>query len=134
MIKYKEDYKYQLVEDYKIRLLYIMCSTDIITDFIELKGRDLLIKKGYSWDGPSGPAIDTKAFMKGSLVHDVLYQLMRLKLLPQMCRYSADNELRDICLENGMNRIRVWWVYWGVRLFARFAADPENKKKVLVAP
>ncbi len=37
----------------------------------------LTTKKGYAWDGPSGPTIDSKNFMRGSLVHDALYQLMR---------------------------------------------------------
>jgi len=41
----------------------------------------LLIKAGYSWDGPSGSAIDTKNFMQGSLVHDALYQLLRENIL-----------------------------------------------------
>lgn len=38
---------------------------------------DLSIRRGYSWDGPSGPTIDTGTFMRGSLVHDFLYQLLR---------------------------------------------------------
>jgi hypothetical protein len=33
--------------------------------------------KGYAWNGPSGPTLDTRNFMRGSLVHDALYQLMR---------------------------------------------------------
>ena len=46
--------------------------------FIEIGTDGLLtIRKGYAWDGPSGPTIDTKDFMRGSLVHDALYQLLR---------------------------------------------------------
>ena len=43
---------------------------------IQPDGR-LVIQKGYAWDGPSGPTIDTENFMRGSLVHDALYQLFR---------------------------------------------------------
>jgi len=41
--------------------------------------------KGYAWDGPSGSTVDTLNFMRGSLVHDALYQLIRMeKILPQL--------------------------------------------------
>ncbi len=76
----------------------------------------LTIEKGYAWDGPSGPAIDTKTFMQGSLIHDALYQLMREEVLPQSCRKRADEILRDICIEDGMSRVRAWWVYRAVRM------------------
>ena len=49
---------------------------------------ELIIRNGYSWDGPSGPTIDTKNFMQGSLIHDALCQLMREIILPQSARES----------------------------------------------
>ena len=74
-IKYRSGYKYQLVEEYQVRVSLIP-ENDIKTDFIELSTEGMLIiKKGYAWDGPSGPTIDTPNFMRGSLVHDALYQL-----------------------------------------------------------
>jgi hypothetical protein len=90
----------------------------------------LTIKKGYSWDGPSGPSIDTKNFMQGSLVHDALYQLMREGILHQHARVRADDILREICLNDGMSRFRAWYVYLAVRLFAANAA----KSDLLEAP
>jgi len=39
-------------------------------------------------------------------VHDALYQLMRLKLLPASLRETADMLLRRICIEDGMCRLR----------------------------
>ncbi len=86
---------------------------------------NLTIHKGYSWDGPSGPTIDTKNFMRGSLIHDALYQLMREEVIPQNMRKQADEILRDICRQDGMSNIRAWWVYQGVRLFAACAAKPD---------
>ena len=47
-------------------------------------------------DGPSGPAIDTKNFMRASLVHDALYQLMRLGTLDKSRRQYADRLLQTI--------------------------------------
>lgn len=82
----------------------------------------LVIHAGYTWDGPSGPALDTASFMRASLVHDALYELMRLGQVPQSARKAADQEMRRIQAEDGMSWPRRWWTYWGVRLFAGGAA------------
>ena len=134
MIYYKSGYKYQLETSYSL-IVGISPAEDIETDYINLSklGR-LTIKRGYAWDGPSGPTIDTKNFMRGSLVHDALYQLIRQKHLPKESRLQADLELKRICLEDGMSRIRAWWVYHAVRLGGGPAADPKNVKMVLTAP
>lgn len=128
MICYKKGYKYQLARTY-ICHVDIYPSQIIKTRFITLDTTGLLtICWGYAWDGPSGPTIDTKSFMRGSLIHDVLYQLMRIGMLGLWNREAADKELRRICLEDKMNPIRAWYVYHSVRKFARSAALPENKK------
>lgn len=133
-MKYKSGYLYQLDEDYR-------CQTSIDgkvikQGYITLTVTGILtMKKGYAWDGPSGPAIDTKNFMRGSLVHDALYQLMRKKRIgSQKYRGVADSLLRQMCLEDGMSRIRAWWVYKSVVWFGAPAADPKNEKEVLTAP
>jgi hypothetical protein len=63
------------------------------------------ISKGYAWDGPSGPTIDTGNFMRGSLIHDALYQLMRTGNLPTSFRERADLLLRKTCIDDGMRRV-----------------------------
>ena len=134
-IKYKCGYKYQLVEEHSI-IVNVNPDSDIVTDYMELTtdGR-LAIKKGYAWDGPSGPTIDTSAFMRGSLVHDALYQLMRQGLVGKdKWRKRADEEMRRVCREDGMSRARAWWTYWAVRLFADKAASKESRKEVKTAP
>jgi hypothetical protein len=88
------------------------------TDFIRLTNKGFLtIRKGYSWDGPSGPTFDTKNFMRGSLVHDVLYQLMRIQILSLQYRDFADKKLREIVIADGMNAFRAAYVYRAVRIF-----------------
>ena len=94
-------------------------STDYCTLF---KDGYIYIREGYEWDGPSGPTIDTDDFMDGALVHDVLYQLMREGHLPYSKRKEADQVLRTMCLVDGMPKVRAFYVYWSVRLFAGGAA------------
>lgn len=134
-ISYKEGYKYQLTEDYTTEIS-IKPDSNIISDYIDLSSEgNLVIKKGYAWDGPSGPTIDSLNFMQGSLVHDALYQLMRAeKLDNEKIRKPVDKLLQEMCKEDGMNSIRAWWVYHGVRLGGEPSADPANKKSVVRAP
>jgi len=142
-IHYRSGYKYQLAEEYRVNVVINakraedggQTSGGIKTEYTDLSADGVLtIRAGYAWDGPSGPAIDTKSFMRGSLVHDALYQLMRNNLLPASCREDADQELHRICREDGMNRFRAWYVLLGVRKGAGFAAAPKAKKKTRSAP
>jgi len=133
-IAYREGYKYQLAYDYEVET-GINLLDDINTEYISLsKGGLLKIKEGYAWDGPSGPTIDTPNFMRGSLVHDALYQLLRNRLLPQSYRKRADNLLHQVCLEDGMSKIRAYYVWKSVNLFAKNAASPTEIKKIIWAP
>ena len=133
-IIYREGYKYQLADTYSVQV-DIFPMDNINTDFLILYDDGLLtIREGYAWDGASGPAIDTKNFMRGSLVHDALYQLMRLGLLRQEQRDAADILLRKIVREDGMSAIRAWWVYWGVRIGGAFSATPDGDNPILEAP
>lgn len=123
-IRYADGYKYQLRATYAVQLPF-RPPAPIVTDFIVFDADGLLtIIKGYAWDGPSDPAFDTPNFMRGSLVHDALYQLMRERHLDATYRGPADDILRTICLEDGMWRIRAWWVHLGVRIGGGPAADP----------
>jgi len=133
-IYYKEGYKYQLVNHYSVEI-DIKPEFPIKTDYINLTtDGTLVIKNGYAFDGPSGPTIDTPNFMRGSLVHDALYQLIRQKMVAVSHRSYADRLLRQICREDGMSAIRAWWVYQGVKNFGKSSAVPGNKKEVIKAP
>jgi len=138
-IKYTSGYKYQLYEDYSATngkpLQTTITGYDICLDFIRLTPDGLLdIKKGYAWDGASGPTIDTDSTFRGSLVHDALYQLMREDLIGQHNRIIADCYLRDICIEDGMWKWRANLWYDGVRKFAMSAANAEADREILTAP
>lgn len=97
--------------------------THVNTKYIELRNGILLIKQGYAWDGPSGPTWDTPNFMRGSLIHDALYQLMRDGHISRKHRKYADRILREVCLEDGMSRFRARYVYYAVRAFGWMALN-----------
>ena len=131
-ISYKQGYKYQLVADYSLQLDFVPLQAAHST-FLELSSEGLLlIKSGYCWDGASGPAIDSKNFMRASLVHDALYQMLRNQQLPAALRLQADQQMRSILKQDGMSLPRRWWVYQGVRIFGGKAA--RQPKQILSAP
>lgn len=133
-MKYKAGYKYVLFKRCMVRTK-IRPGKEIKTKYasLDLLG-NLVMEEGFASDGPSGPTIDTKTFMRGAFTHDALYEFMRKGLLGQKYREEADRELRRICIEDGMNKIRAWWVYQGVRLGGSRSASTENRKEILEAP
>lgn len=133
-ICYRKGYKYQLARDYKF-YVGITPVKNILTQFIALDTDGYLqIKSGYSWDGPSGPTIDTPNFMTGSLVHDALYQLMRMSLLRQRYRLPTDGVLWSICRSVGMCKFRAWYVRRSLKIAGAAAASPKNIKEIYTAP
>ena len=122
-------YKYQLTEDLSVRTTirphrWHHAPSPEAESFVGLGQNGLLrFRKGYAWDGASGPAIDFKSIMRGALVHDGLYQLMREGGLPLSYRKPADKLLRRMCREDGMPRVLAWVVYWAVRIFGKEAAS-----------
>lgn len=134
MIKYRKGFKYQLVGDYTVQTR-IITGRSIKTEFVELTATgELTLKNGYASDGPSGPTIDTKTFIRGAFGHDGKYQLLRMGLIGNHWREMADQELREDCLQDGMNRLRAWYVYKSVQICGKSAADPANRAKVMTAP
>ena len=129
-------YKYQLLEPYSHRTNIPNPGIESADGWVTLLcDTTLLVKKGYVWDGPSGPTIDTKNFMRGSLVHDALYQLMREgKLDPTLRRKQADLLLYNICVEAGMSRARAGYVYRSLRIFGGKHAQSRVERAEIEAP
>lgn len=133
-IAYRAGYKYQLAETYGVKVS-VFPNEEIGDEYLLLSREgSLIITKGYAWDGPSGPAFDTPSFMRASLVHDALYQLMRSGKLARSNRDKVDEEMYRLCLEDGMWSARAWWVLQGAKRFAGGAAGKGARKQVLHAP
>jgi len=153
IIFYRERHwwKYTLESDYSVNIdIHIpefMAGTyfdGLVT--ITVDGA-LLIRKGYCWDGASGPAIDTKSIMRPSLIHDVLYQLISEGCIDSGHRKRADiifrkelwKDVKEITARSKFSRvreflgfIRIWYSYWAVRKFgAKFAKYSVHTAPVL---
>ena len=134
-MKYRkiEGYKYQLFETEVIKTP-IIPEKEIFHEYFTLSlDGTLVVKKWYAWDGPSGPTIDTKNFIKDSLPHDVFFQGMRLGLLSKDHFHNVNKFLYNECLKHGMNRFRAWYVFQSVELFGRsnITPRPEDKNPVI---
>lgn len=129
-IRYRDGYNYVLHETYSIQT-EIRPQAGIVTPYLTLTADGLLTMiKGYAWDGASGPAVDTKDFIRPSLVHDAFYNLMREGLLDLGWRKAVDQLLKKLFIEDAkavkrpwgtgwlkhLAPIRAWWIYRGVRL------------------
>jgi hypothetical protein len=136
VIRYRKTtpYKYQLLETgyFNTGIDPIIHRHLPFIDFLE--GGRLIVYSGYSWDGPSGPAFDTKNFMRPSLVHDALYQMIREGVLPVSFRSAADDLLRDMCIEDGMSKFRAFYVHKTVRLLGGFYVKPSKETCIYEAP
>lgn len=93
---------------------------------VEVYGRVMVVRAGYAWDGPSGPAIDTITFARASMLHDALYQAMREGVLTPSCRRVADGLMYREAVACGMAPLRAWYAWVAVRLFAGWAARPKT--------
>ncbi|MEJ1377973.1 MAG: hypothetical protein RPU32_08400 [Candidatus Sedimenticola sp. (ex Thyasira tokunagai)] len=131
MISYKKrlKYKYTLHDAYShpdpTGIEVVKAIDQKMLDLDE-DGR-LTIHKGYSWDGATSTP-DSASIMKGSLVHDALYQLMREEKIGFDQRLRADQLLREICIDSGMFKPYAWWVFWAVRLFGACNAMPDLRR------
>jgi hypothetical protein len=131
-VAYQTGYDYKLVEDYGTRVV-VRPPASISTRLIDLsKDGELLIRAGYSWDGATGMP-DSPDVIRGSLVHDACYQLMREGALdPERDKAAVDQQLYSHCVEDGMNPGLARLVFEAVSKFG--AAKLRTPKWTLYAP
>jgi len=137
-LKYRhlKGYKYILMQDISIAVdLPDIEQNSANRSYAYISVRDgiLTIRKGYAWDGASGPTWDDKTNMLASLVHDAIYQLMREGLLKSDklhdYRRYADAVLVAICRANGMSRIRAWLWYQCIRIGGKKSSLKRNNPR-----
>lgn len=79
----------------------------------------LTLAQGFEWNGATG-IVDAKCFMRGSAVHDALYELIKQGVLNKSHRKQCDKLMRRIFHEDGTPWILSQLAYFGVRLVGRY--------------
>lgn len=93
------------------------------------------VAPGYTWDGASGPTIDTPDTVCAALGHDVLYELMRLGELPLYTfKPVADLWFYRRLLTDGTYDFRAWAWYKAVCTFGGPGTLPKNHPRIKRAP
>lgn len=135
-ISYSDGFKYQTRSDSELFVgVAFALKEDIVSKWITLTADGwLFIKHGYAWDGSSGPTFDTRNTMRGSLVHDALYELIRKEFLPPSAKSIADQLYYDYLITDGVWKMRAKWHYVGTRWKGKSSTLPSHKKEILYAP
>lgn len=120
-----DGHKYRLALDYRFSVppitpVNIHCGGVTVL----AASRIVLVHRGFTWDGASGPTFDDSTNMRASLAHDALYYLLREGLLGDhgskewaKNRKIADQIFYKMLREDGMHWFRAKYYYLGVRLF-----------------
>ena len=148
--KFRRKYKYEITHDFETFIPNHIFGDIAVTmgrqvsfganGFVKLRwmktlrSYKLTIKRGYRWDGCSGPTIDTYTNMRGGCLHDALYQLFREWVIVYTSNGAdeywvnkVDQWLKEILLQDGMNKILAWAYYQGVNnWFAHRSARPNK--------
>jgi len=129
-MKYKSGYKYVLAEKEKIKTNIIGYSFK--TKFFSLTLVGVMTGyEGYAWNG-ANCFPDVKSIMRGSLGHDIGYQMIEERLLPLSEKPLIDQLIYDCCIEDGMPEFMAKGVLEAVEAFG--VPDKEPEKKILTAP
>ena len=123
-----DGFRYQVEEDFIIIIEDFRPDTTIINEFFEFyTDGTLLIKRGFAWDGPSGPTIDTKNGHVAAIVHDVFYRCIRKGYLPLSIKPISDKIFYKLLRKKGMFVLRAYLWYLGVKLFGMKACTTPSR-------
>lgn len=122
-------YKYRLAANYRHMLPEQFQGIKIHNEYFDILARELFVNPGYCWDGPSGPTFDTADNLRASLVHDVMYQCIRIGVLDDTFYSVANKEFYRILREDGMSYFRANYYYLGVKMFGKDWNEVEIKRE-----
>lgn len=129
-MKYKSGYRYKLDEAYLHELPFDVFDASI-NGWVVIVDHRLAVANGYAWDGAStGLPWTPKKWLRPSLVHDALYQLIREGQLPMERRADADMVFYQLLRENQVNVLLAFPAYLAVRLFGNYFLRKGKKTKV----
>lgn len=142
-MKYSEGYKYVTRSDgcYQCKFIapgrFIILRTYSGRILATLSETGLLVwGEFYAWNGANFPAPELKSSRRGTLVHDILYQMMRLGLIDRLIWWHpANKELQNCMIEDGAFKATAYLYFKGVETKIAYKSTlPEGDYKILTAP
>jgi len=129
-MRYKSGYRYKLDEAHTQVLPVIVDNAMQIDTWVSIVEDRLVINRGYAWDGAStGLPWTPKKWIRPSLVHDALYQLIRESKLPMERREDADMIFYQLLRENQVSVLLAFPAYLAVRIFGNYCLRKGHKTK-----
>lgn len=153
VVRYRTGYRHLLVEEYEQYVarhgIYPIAPGGNEFVHLTLDGR-LIVRMWYAWDGASGPALNDKAFVRPSLVHDAGCQLWELGVIDKAGRAAFDKLLGEMLRHdmqiiaarlpwlsrvafNALSYVRPLWVVYGVSWYTEHVAK-RGPDEILTAP
>lgn len=133
-LKYKEGYKFQTVDDYTVFVGITPPKALVFKWAILSENGWLTIIHDYAWNGMSGIPLNIKSSIRGVLLHDACYQMIRLGYLEPKWKDVADQVLYNCCVEDGMLKLLAKAILKAVETFGHPATTPAQEPPVLEAP
>ena len=129
-MKYRKGFKYQIAEELILQTSF-RPESNIYSDFccLTMTG-ELLLRRGFAWDGASGPVVDRKSNMIAGAGHDGLYRLMRKGLLDHNLWPEADAMFAKWLKDNGAWALTIKIDSLGLKIANGAAANPSNIAKI----
>ena len=116
----REGVKYSFAADFNHKLSYEHAA--FVMRYVSCRGKVMIFKRGYGWDGPSGPAYDNPETIIPSAVHDAFYGHFLEYGCTRRERCLADKEYRSMLVAYGYPRWRAWVHYAALRVAGWHAA------------
>lgn len=145
-ISYIAGAKYELTMDCyaKLDLPTVTGEPHYSADILYVDGMMTLRAWAFTWDGLSGPALDTRLAMRAGAFHDGGYRLIRRGVLAPEYKdaidelfrntYKEDVALHGNWLQRRVGSLRDDWLFAGVHIFGGGSIQPGAERKILVAP
>lgn len=127
--------QYKTIKQYKYEFLMDLSFTgyfdypeNITTTYVtyNAKTKQLILKKGFRFNGADDPAIDSETIMIPAAAHDALCELMELNIIDDSYSKEIDRAYRSLCVVYGQyegrniflklfSQFRTWYHYTGIR-------------------
>jgi len=118
-------YKYKLVRLFTWTNHDLLSNIEVTSPYIRIRKGKMTLKAGYAWDGVTAYH-DRPSLMRGSLIHDAMYQLLREGLLPPSSRKLADIIYRKVIVADGTSNLLSWVMYTVLRFMGGKHAAPNT--------